>query len=84
MARIAWSIAGERGIPQERALDMVRTVFAAVREDLETADRFVLSGVLIVDRAPPGARSPHSVRFVFHKRQKDAERIRRLRAKRGE
>lgn len=83
MKRLAHALAMREGVPEARALQIVRSLFAAIREDLQTADRFVIPGVLIVERTAQGASRPHSVRFVLHTRQKAAERIARLRSKSG-
>lgn len=81
--RLAQALAMAHGIPLDRARETVRLVFAAIREDLEVAQRFVLPGVLIVERAPDGARKSHRVRFVLRKRQRAAEAIARYRARQG-
>lgn len=81
--RLAQGLAMAHGISVERAREMVMLVFAAVRADLDTAQRFVLPGVMILERAAAGAKKTHRVRFVWSKRRHDAERIARYRARQG-
>jgi len=81
--RLAQALAMAHGIPFERARETVRLVFAAIRDDLEAAQRFVLPGVLIIEKAPDGARKSHRVRFVLRERRRAAERIARYRARQG-
>jgi hypothetical protein len=73
--RVAIRLAGEIGIPFEHALALVGSVFAIVREDIATAKRFVIPGVLVVERRPEGSKRPHSVRFVLHSTERAHQRI---------
>ena len=82
MDRLARDIAFARGVPLEAAMDMVRTVFDAIRTDLATAQRFVMPGVLVIDRKPEGSQRPFSTRLVLRSRALAALRIARYRAKR--
>lgn len=75
MQRVAVRLAGEMGIPFEHALCIVRAIFAAIREDVATAARFVLPGVLVVERRPEGSKRPHSVRFTLHSTERAHKRI---------
>lgn len=81
--RLAIALAGEYGMPPDRALAFVRCVFRAIRDDLESADRVVIPGVLVIERLPQGATRRHRVRFVLHKRASSAAAIRRWRAGRA-
>lgn len=83
LARLAHAVAMDEGVPEARALQLVRAVVAAMREDVATSQRFVLPGLLVIERAPPTARKRHRVRFVLHERAKAAERIARYRAARA-
>lgn len=73
--RVAIRLAGEMGIPYEHALSIVRAIFAAIREDVATASRFVIPGVLVVERRPEGSKRPHSVRFTLHSTERAHRRI---------
>jgi hypothetical protein len=75
MQRLAVRLAGEMGIPFEHSLSIVRMLFGAMREDIATAERFVIPGVLVVERRPEGSKRPHSVRFVLHSTERAHRRI---------
>ena len=75
MQRVAIRLAGEMGIPFEHALKIVRMIFSIVRDDIATAARFVIPGVLVVERRPDGSKRPHSVRFVLHSTERAHRRI---------
>lgn len=77
--RIASTLSGELGMPSERARALVAALFAIIREDLDTASRFVIPGVLVIDRLQDGSKRRHRVRFVLHLRRKQAAAIKRLR-----
>lgn len=81
MERVAARLALDCSIPAERALALVQAAFRAIREDIATAPRFVLPGVLVIDRLPDGARRSHSVRFVLGRRRREAAKIAAQRAR---
>jgi len=77
--RLARELACERGVPLERAREVVRDVLRLLREDARTAARVVIPGLLVLQRQPDGSRRRHRVRFVLHERDRKAVMIRRLR-----
>lgn len=83
LLRLAVRLAGERGIPQDFALELVRAFVRVLRDDLESSARVVIPGVLIVDRMPEGSRRRHRARFVLNVRRRHAEAIKRYRARRS-
>lgn len=82
LVRLAIRIAGEIGVPQEWALELVRAFVRALRDDIDESHRVVLPGVLIVERNPDGHKRKHRARFVLDMRQRHAAAIKRYRAAR--
>lgn len=79
MQRIAQQMALEVGMPFERAYELVRVMFRVIREDMLTAQRFVLPGALILERRPEGDRRSHRVKLVLKRHAKACERVRQAR-----
>lgn len=84
LARLALAVSMSEGIPAQRSLEIVRAVASAIREDLETAERFVLPGALVIRRVRP-ADAPKAYRcsVVIRSRKRAAERIARFRRARA-
>jgi len=80
--RLTEALARTTGMPIDRARVMVLAVFDAIRADLVDAQRFVIPGVLVVDRRPEGSKKGHRVQFVYLRRIRQAEKRAAQRAKR--
>lgn len=81
--RLATALAGMMGVPYAHAYELVGAVLAALREDIDTASRVVIPGVLVIERNPDGARRSHRVRFVLNRRRYAEEWVRARRCRSG-
>lgn len=82
MERIAKALAVECGIPVDRTIGIVRDLFRIMRDDIDSGPRFVLPGVLVIERNPDGARRSHRFRFTLASQKGAAKRIAAFRARR--